>query len=350
MPFAAVTLLVTLASAPAGEGASGAGPGPPRPPLQKGMVLGLFARDEPGFAERGIAELRALGVSSVSLVIPWVTPHVRSLEMAPRGDMSPTDDALAGAIRAARRAGMTVLLMPILYVDRMEEGEWRGTISPPDWTAWFAAYERFILHYARIAQREQVEYFAVGSELCSTESRREEWAVLIAGVRRVYAGKLTYSANWDHRRGIAFLDKLDLLGMNAYFELAGDDGKGGDSEEALHAAWGPIREEIEAWRRQTGLDIILTEVGYPSRAGGLADPWNYEAPGPPDPAAQLRGYRAFRRAWQGDPHLHGVYFYLWWGEGGPGDTGYTPRGKPAEAVVRDWYLGERVDGRERREP
>jgi len=37
--------------------------------------------------------------------------------------------------------------------------------------------------------------------------------------------------------------------------------------------------------------------------------------------------------------LEGVYFYLWWGAGGPEDKDYTPRGKGAEAVIRDWFRG-----------
>lgn len=298
------------------------------------MVYGLFSRDDPDAAARELAEIESLGVDSIAIMIPWVTPHVRSLEMAPRADMTPDDEPLARTIRMARRRGMTVLLMPFLYVDHMEEGEWRGTIHPPDWGAWFRTYGDFILHYARLAEKGGVATFSVGSELCSTESRTADWAALVGRVRQVYSGRITYSANWDHRVDLPLADLLDVVGMNAYFRLA--DGPAA-TEEELVAAWSPIRREVEAWRASAGKPLILTEVGWPSRTEAAVDPWNYAREAPAAPEEQALLYRAFRRVWEGDPHLEGVYFYHWWGDGGLADTGYTPRGKPAEAVIREWY-------------
>ncbi|HET9481327.1 MAG TPA: hypothetical protein VFP98_06175 [Candidatus Polarisedimenticolia bacterium] len=305
--------------------------------FERGMVFGLFARNDPAHTDRGLAEMKALGVDSICIMIPWVIPDVRSTSMAPRNDMTPSDASLVYAMRKAHGMGMTVLLMPFLYVDRMEEGEWRGTLAPGDWNVWFERYGEFVLHYAALAGEHKVAYFSVGSELCSTESRREDWLRLIGRVRHVYKGLVTYSANWDHRDSLSFAASLDLLGMNAYFELSRDEEPG---EADLAAAWSRLREDIEAWRRPFGKRLLITEVGYPSRRGTASDPWNYDKPDPvPDPAGQLACYRAFRTAWSGDPALQGVYFYIWWGDGGPGDTGYTPRGKPAEQVIRDWYTG-----------
>lgn len=302
--------------------------------FQKGMVFGLFARSEPGHTETALAELKDLGVDSVSITIPWVVADVRSTEMAPRADMTPSDDSLVFSIRKAHDHGMRVFLMPFLYVDHMQADEWRGTMSPADWTAWFRSYGGFIMHYAEIAARERVEYFSVGSELCSAESRRDDWVSLIARVRAVYHGLLTYSANWDHRVSLGFAGQLDFVGMNAYFKLSDQETP---SEEDMVRAWQGIRTEVEAWRRSIGKPLIITEVGYPSRRGAGTDPWNYAAEGTPDLEGQRRCYRAFQRAWSGEPSLQGVYFYLWWGDGGPADSGYTPRGKPSLEVIRDWF-------------
>lgn len=309
--------------------------------FQKGIVFGLFARDEPGYSERNLGEIRALGADAVSIVLPWVTPDVQATVIAPRGDMTPSDASLRHAIREAHGRGLRVLLLPLIYVDRMAEGEWRGTLSPPDWDAWFRSYGRMVDHYAGIAESERVEYLSVGSELCSTEERRDDWLRIIGGVRRAYGGLLTYSMNWDHRDRISFADALDALGMNAYFELSDDPEAG---VEELRRAWSSIRSEVETWRSRLGKPLILTEVGYPSRRGAASNPWAYDAPGEADPAAQERCYRAFVGAWTGYPPLVGVYFYLWWGEGGPADTGYTPRGKPAEKVIADWYGPDRTGG------
>src|SRR5207253_3061449 len=32
-----------------------------------------------------------------------------------------------------------------------------------------------------------------------------------------------------------------------------------------------------------------------------------------------------------------AFFYEWWGEGGPLDSRYTPRGKPAEELIRRFF-------------
>jgi len=302
--------------------------------FRRGMVFGLFARTESEFIETGLDEIRALGADSISITIPWVTPNVRSVDLAPRSDMTPGVESLRRAVREAHDRGMSVLLMPFIYVDQMAEGEWRGTLVPRDWGSWFANYARMVLRYARLAEDEGVEILSVGSELCSTEDRREDWLALIGEVRKVYGGALTYSANWDHRFPISFAGALDYLGMNAYFELS-DDPEAGVGD--LRAAWAAILKDVEAWRSQIGKPLLLTEVGYPSRRGAAKDPWDYASGAEADPAAQERCYRAFVEAWTGYPALAGVYFYLWWGEGGPTDTGYTPRNKPAREVVSGWY-------------
>jgi hypothetical protein len=229
---------------------------------------------------------------------------------------------------------MSVFLMPLVYVDRIGVGEWRGTLRPSDWDAWFAAYGRMVLHYATLGRQEGAEYLCVGSELGSSEHLREHWLDLITRVRAVYGGRLTYSANWDHLEEVSFLDALDYAGMNAYFELSKDPDA---AVEDLVAAWKGIIDEVETWRSRSGKRLILTEVGFPSRRGGLSEPWRYEADGPVDLDVQERAYRAFVEAWTGYPPLAGVYFYLWWGEGGLEDGTYTPRGKPAQRVIEEWF-------------
>ncbi len=325
-------LVLALGPALSERAAAAAGDGPGG--FKKGMVFGLFATSEPEHTDRAMAEMKGLGVGSISIVIPWVAKNVRSLDMAPRADMTPSDGSLRYATRRAHAMGMSVMLMPFLYIDEMEDGEWRGTLSPPDWSVWFRNYGEFILRYAGIANEENVELFVIGSELGSTERRRDDWMKLIARVREAYDGRITYSVNWDHRDAISFADGLDVLGMNGYFELS----EGGQPSVAdLVRSWKPIQARIESWRRRWDKKILITEVGYPSRPDASVDPWNYERPGGPDPEGQRRCYQAFVEAWGSDPGLEGVYFYLWWGEGGLEDAGYTPRAKPAAEVIREWY-------------
>ena len=339
-PGAAALAALVLAGTLACTGA----PAPVVPDARRfdyGVHLGLYGYDERSWIGEGLSEIGGLGANAVAIMVAWVTPDVRSLDLRPTADMTPTDEALREAIREARSLGLRVFLMPFVYVETMAAGEWRGTMNPPDWGAWFSAYEAFLMHYARIAADEGVDLFSVGSELCSSERHTQRWIALIGRVREVFAGRLTYSLNWDHLDAMKFSSSLDVLGMNAYFELS-PRGAGPPSVEDLVAAWGPIVERIRKWRGALGKDLVMTEIGYPSRAGAAIDPWNYGVDENPAPREQLHCYEAFRRVWGGEPWLEGVYFYRWWGEGGPGDTGYTPKGKPAESVLRDWF--RRKDG------
>jgi glycosyl hydrolase family 113 len=308
-------------------------------PFQKGMVLGIFSRSDPSYFRTSLKELQDLGVDSVSLIVPKVQKDIKATGFYDDPWITPSDESLRLAAREAHRLGMRVFLFPIVYVAQLGEKEWRGTLSPPSWDAWFRAYEEMILHYARLAAEERIEFFSIGSELCSTESFRDRWLGVIRKAREVFPGKITYSANWDHLDPVTFGGALDFLGMNAYYEV----GKGETSSvEAMTARWREIQKGIRTWRLSNGdKPVVITEVGYPSRTGAGKDPWNYFGEGDPDPEEQRKCYEAFVRAWKGERMLDGVYFYLWWGDGGPGDTDYTPRGKAAASVIRSWYRGIR---------
>ena len=94
--------------------------------------------------------------------------------------------------------------------------------SEQDWQLWFENYERFILHYARIAEREQVEIFCICVELARTMKEREQdWCRLIDRILQSYNGPLTYAANWlGEYDDIQIWDALDYVGINAFFPLS----------------------------------------------------------------------------------------------------------------------------------
>ncbi|MCZ6779165.1 MAG: hypothetical protein O7F16_09370 [Acidobacteria bacterium] len=321
-------------------------PSSPLGPFQHGMTLGVYSRGSENDLRPQVRDLMELGFDSVSLVAPVVLHDVHSMEFTTEPTATPTDEALRRAARLSHAAGMRVMLFPIVYIWELDEGDWRGTIEPADWSLWFERYGEVILRYARLAQDEGIEYFSVGSELCSSEGLEGEWRRLIGRVRGEYGGALTYSANWDHREVARFFDAVDFVGMNAYFRLAGDDSP---TEQDLVDAWVPVVRDVEDWASRWGRPLVITEIGYPSRRGAAFDPWDYTVQEEPDPEGQATLYRAFLKAWARVPGLSGVYFYMWWGQGGPQDIGYSPKGKPAEQVLRDWLEGGAWQG-QKREP
>src|SRR5204862_7013266 len=119
-----------------------------------------------------------IGANSVSLVVHWSQRDVRSVELAPEPRETASDAGVEEVVAEAKRLGLEVLLFPIVQVRERAGKDWRGTIRPADWAAWFAAYEGFVLHYARIAARHGLARLSVGTELLSAEGERASWARL----------------------------------------------------------------------------------------------------------------------------------------------------------------------------
>ena len=306
-------------------------------PYQRGMVYGIFGRQGTEFHRANLTALRDLGVDSVQIVVPRSMESIHATAIsAADTDLTPSRESLAQAVTLAHDLGLRVFIFPIVFVRHLEEGEWRGVLAPTDWDAWWDAYQAFILEEARWAATHGVEIFSVGSELLSTETMEARWRELVAQVRRVYPGLVTYSANWDHLDSMAFADSLDFLGMNAYFKV-------GDSAPTLPGLlqrWQQPLATVARWQARHGLPVVVTEIGYPSRRGGTVDPWNYLGTGEADASEQDLGYRAFILAWRSQPWYAGAYFYIWWDDA-QADRGYTPRGKPAAESLHRWYtLGE----------
>ena len=314
-------------------------PTPQRPPF-RGMALGLFSKEANYDYAKDIAELKKLGVNSILLNVSWYQANIHSSEIRPRpfngkDEFTLPDEVLIKVIHEAHRQGMSVLIFPYLRFDKLMPNEWRGILKPDHFEIWSQNYEAFLLHYAKLAQAEGVELFSVGSELGSLEEKAEFWTPLIQKIRKHYRGKLLYSANWDHYRYPVFWDQLDYIALTSYFELAQNYNP--DYQELLQN-WQRRKKEILQFQKKYSQKIIFSEVGYPSLDGSAKYPWNYYASTKPDPEEQALCYRAFIEAWSDTPQLAAVYWWIWYGEGGLKDLSYTPRGKPAENLVKAWYL------------
>jgi hypothetical protein len=300
----------------------------------RGVALGLYPGDTRVGEE--IGEIAALGATHVALVVTWAQANVTADQISP-GKVTVDDRTVRAAIARAHREQLAVLLFPILTVTKTRSGQWRGTIVPRDRNKWWLSYEDFILHYATIAADTGVAAFLIGSELSSTESWRDRWYHLISRVERTYSGALVYSANWDHYPHVSFWRRLDYFGVTGYFELTDDR----DASTAdLTRAWCKQRRDLIAIAAARKLPLWITEVGYTSTDGSAKKPWDYTSKARVDLEEQRRAYAAFRAAWNGVDALDGVFFWNWYGKGGSRDKSYTPRGKPAEAVLRSWYGGQ----------
>ena len=304
------------------------------PPFLKGGVVGLYYQDPALSYERQLTQVKAAGADWVSFLFTGFLDRADSIRIDRFGPKTVRDDRLARTVRQARRMGLQVMFLPIVHLRHMGD-DWRGSLRPKDPTAWFRSYLEFILHYADLAQAWGVGIFSGGSEFCSLESRESQWRWIFRNLQGRFAGLLTYSFNWDHFEEAPFRDMLDFIGMTAYWSLTK---KNDPTREELVRAWKKIRKELEAFHEKTKAPMVFTELGYPSQDGANKDPWNYVLnPEEADPAEQADCLAAFAQVFRDPGFLRGVFFFDWFEEGGPDDPSYTPQGKPALEVIREFF-------------
>lgn len=306
----------------------------------RGVALGLFAEDA-GWSYRPLLEeIAATGADHVELVVAWYQNDAASTEIFEHPRYTAPAPAVAAAVADARALGLAVTLFPIvrLAAPRTSD-EWRGTLAPRDRAAWWRSYTARMVGLARLAQQSGAAVLSVGSELSTLDGAadRPAWAALVAAVRRVFSGRLMYSGNWDHFRDVAIYDLVDVVGLCGYFALTLPGAP--STVDDLTRGWRDVRVELDRFARARGRPIVFTELGYRSIRGSAAAPWDEGTPGTVDLDEQRRAYAAFRRVFRDAPpsRFGGVYFWNWYGWGGPTSRSYTPRHKPAADELRAFF-------------
>jgi hypothetical protein len=199
------------------------------------------------------------------------------------------------------------------------------------------SYSRFALHAAQLATQAGASVFVVGTELESVSARTSEWRALIAKIRARYSGTLTYAANWVHEaEQVGFWDLLDVVGIDAYMPLS--EAEADPSLATIQEGWKQWYERILAVHTSTGLPVMFTELGYPSRLGAAKHP-SREGEGQISQPLQQRLYEAAFRTWNPIQWFRGIWWWDWPADGGnPARDagGYPPTGKLAERTLSDW--------------
>ena len=302
-----------------------------------GLALGLYSKESSFDYGPSLKEIADTGANAVELVVQYYQEKVDSEVVGISHPGTPPWRQIAKTIEQAQEFGLDVHFMPILLLAEPGPDDWRGVIRPKSVANWHRSYRAWIVDLARRAQQAGVTAFCVGSEFNTRQGDRDEWLRTIGDVRQVFRGAITYSANWDSFTEVSFLDALDALGMTTYHPLAKDKNFEPTRDELINA-WLPLRSELIRWQQQSKMPMFFTEVGYPSIDGAALYPWDYtRTDAAVDELEQFDCLYAFSKVWLGHPELQGVFFFVWWGPGGPLDKGYTPRGKKGIEVIEGWF-------------
>ncbi len=254
---------------------------------------------------------------------------------------SENDWATICSIREAKRRGMFVLLKPQIWIGG---GHWPGDVNfatEAEWDSFFEHYTYWIMHYALLAEQEQVGALCLGTELVQTTLKHpDRWRELIRKVRMVYGGQLTYAANWGEEfEGFTFWDALDAIGLNSYYPLSEKEDPTDGELLAGAQRWMQMAAGVS---RKADRPLWLTETGFRSTDRAWQNPHADAGERLANDRAQERCFDALLTAAAETPELRGIFIWKWPSFLGKQDqrnpgTGFTPGGKPAALTLGKYY-------------
>lgn len=320
------------------------------PEFQKGMSYPSWSKNallQPA-SLRSIEAMKETGVKWVALCVFWFQDNLTSTVITEDFTYySASKPSLVKAIDDIHNAGMKVMLKPMLDT---RTGDWRGYITPSK--AWFDAYNDYILDWAGFAVDNDVDMFCMGCEFVEATKFAtwgDSWRTVIANIKQIYPGPLTYAANHGNEQSIGWWDTLDYIGIDAYYSLTNQNDP---SPETLIAAWEKQADKIEAWRNRWWPDkpVVFTEIGYRSYDGANMAPWDYSQKNPLklDLQEQADCYNAAIQVLSQREWFYGFYWWNWETDpnaGGMNHIGYTIQNKPAQNLLAEWYKEKLIGGR-----
>ncbi len=281
-----------------------------------------------------LEQLRPLGVEWIA-----IHPYARierngTVRHRPAASLS----YLASSVERVRTGGMKLFLKP--HLSYWGNFTWRGEIDfgedPRAWERFFNSYREFIVDQARFAEAHDVPILSVGVELEGSVRHEGEWRKILAAVREVYRGQITYSANWDRLESVPFWDAVDLIGVQAYFPLSEEPNP---SAAVLEAGWkGHLAGLRELSHRHGDKPVLFAEIGYNRASDAARAPWNYST----QDSAENRALRqrlmtvALDRL-EEEPYVRGVFWWKWMPGRSAGRSNFSMRDPEAiEALTHAW--------------
>lgn len=243
------------------------------------------------------------------------------------------------SIPLAQSQNLQVMIKPQLWFDR---GSYTGHFkldSEEEWKKFEADYEGYIMQYAELSEKYDLDLFCLGTELNAfVQARPEFWKDLIEKVKRVYSGKLTYASNWDDYTDFPFWEELDYIGVDAYFPVCEHQTP---SIESCVKGWEKHANAMKALSKNKNKPILFTEWGYRSTDYCCRKPWDYNERRDFNEAAQSNAIEGVFQAFWNEPWFAGGFLWKWIpthdSAGGQGDTRFTPQNKRAEEVIRTYF-------------
>ena len=297
-------------------------------------------------SRESLQKLAAMNVNAVSIT-PFGylrDPNQPDFLRRSEGVNSENDESLLASMHWAQELGMHAMLKPHILMAGPRWG-WPGDVvmnSPEDWKKFFEHYERWMRHYALLAEMYGFDSLCLGVELVQTTRNHEaEWREVIGKMRGLYSGPIVYASNWGEEfERLSFWNELDAIAFNCYYPLS--ERESASDAELLEGAK-TIVAKIESIAQKYRKPVLITEIGFASRAQTWQQPHSDDRRAPAYMADQARCYEAMLKALWGKPWFAGIYWWKWptdLSDGGPNDNQFTPNNKPGAEVIANWFRQE----------
>lgn len=272
------------------------------------------------------------GANFITLVPNALQETPQSEEIDFTSDATISDEELISMIDYIHKKGLLVALKPTV---NCKNGTWRAHINffdkdvpcEPKWGNWFRSYTEFQLHFAKLAKETGCEMFIAGCEMVQTDRRNEEWRELIAQIRTVYDGPVTYNADKYQEDNVTWWDCVDYICSSGYYPT--DD-------------WDRQLDRIEAVVEKFKKPFFFAECGCMSTRGAGKVPNDWTVRGEIDLQEQADWYQTMFEACRKRSFVQGFCLWDWAWKQYPlckadANWGYDIYGKPAQQIVKKYY-------------
>lgn len=293
-----------------------------------GAVRGSYANEE---TKASILNAKnTLGLTHITLCFLAYQDTAHSEEINFTGPTTPDFEELETLIRYAQSLDLKVILKPMLDC---KDGTWRAHINffdidvpcEPKWPVWFENYRKYIVAYAKIAQKTQCEMLVIGTEMVQTERRASDWIRVINEVRAVYEGLITYNTDKYQEENVSWWEHVDVISASGYYPIE-------DITQEI--------QRIERFVTRLNKPYFFAECGCPTRVGSMHNPNDWGFVGDYSEEEQAKWHHAFFDATITKPWLYGYTPWSWSHTTTPDsqkDDGYDVYQKPAAEVIKNFY-------------
>jgi hypothetical protein len=303
----------------------------------KGFTFGWMSR-KGDFSKAEAKESLTLlkertGSDYVIFALAALQDTAHSTEVDYTGNHMVSDEELMEMIEHARSLGLKVIMKPAV---NCKDGTWRAHINffdmdvpcEPKWADWFKSYTEYQLHYAKIAEETNCEMMIVGCEMVQTERREQEWRKLVSDVRTVYSGPITYNTDKYQEGNVKWWDAVDIISSSGYYPIHD---------------WDNQLDRIEKIIKPFNKPFFFAEAGCPSRTGSANVPNDWGLEGDVNMKEQEEYYKVMFEKTKTREWVRGFGLWDWSAElhkeeDAHANDGYGVYGKPAEKIIKNYYI------------